>query len=170
MRSDDVSRIGQFSFAGTHAMLTFQRRFPHSPEAVWAAITDPKRLAAWYMQRVFIDGRLGGSIEFVSDGGKLHATGQILAWEPPRLLEYEWKVKPRPMMPSGEDTIVRWELLREGPEAVLTLTHLNLTQGKAFGAAPFIHVVLERLGTHLDRRPFQDFGRRVAEIQTQYAA
>src|SRR6266705_3548738 len=130
MRSDDVSRIGQFSFAGTHAMLTFQRRFPHSPEAVWAAITDPKQLAAWYMQRVFIDGRLGGSIEFVSDGGKLHTTGQILAWEPPRLLEYEWKVKPRREMPSGEDTIVRWELLREGPGTVLMLTHRNLTQGK----------------------------------------
>jgi|SRR2546422_11687324 len=83
MRSDDVSRIGQFSFAGTHTMLTFQRRFSHSPEAVWAAITDPKQLAAWYMQRVFIDGRLGGSIEFVSDRGKLHATGQILAWSHP---------------------------------------------------------------------------------------
>jgi len=50
------------------------------------------------------------------------------------------------------------------------LTHRNLTQGKAFGAAPFIHVVLECLGAHLDGRPFQDFGRRVAEIQTQYAA
>ncbi len=122
------------------------------------------------MQQVSIDGRLGGSIDFVSGGGKLHATGRILAWDPPRLLEYEWKVKPLPEMPSGEETVVRWELGREGRETVLTLTHGNLTRMKAIGAAPYTHVVLERLAAHLDGRPFQDFGRRVAEIQTQYAA
>ncbi len=170
MISHDSSQVGPVSFDGAHATLTFQRRLPHPPEAVWDAITDPKRLAMWYMQQVSIDGRLGGSIEFVSGAGKLHATGRILAWDPPRLLEYEWKVKPRPQMPSGEDTIVRWELLREGPETVLTLTHMNLTHGKAVGAAPFTHVILDRLAAHLDGRPFQDFERRVAEIQTQYAA
>ncbi len=170
MTNHDSSQVGEVSFDDTRATLTFQRRLPHPPEVVWAALTDPKQLATWYMQKVSIDRRLGGSIDFVSGEVKLHATGQILAWDPPRLLEYEWKVKPRPQMPSGEDTIVRWELSREGLETVLTLTHRNLTRGKAVGAAPFTHVILERLAAHLDGRPFQDFDRRVAEIQTQYAA
>ncbi len=169
MTDHDSSQLGQVSFEGAHATLTFQRRLPHPPEAVWAAITDPKQLAAWYMQQVSIDGRLGGSIDFVSGAGKLHATGRILAWDPPLLLEYEWKVKPRPEMPSGEDSVVRWELGREGRETVLTLTHRKITRGKAVGAAPYTHAVLERLAAHLDGRPFRDFGGRVAEIQRQYA-
>ncbi len=168
MTSHASSQVGQVSLDGVQATLTFHRRLPHPPEAVWAALTDPEQLSVWYMQQVSIDGRLGGSVDFVS-GGKLHATGRILAWEPPRLLEYEWKVKPRPEMPFGENTVVRWELEREGRETVLTLTHRNLTRGKAVGAAPYTHAVLERLAAHLDGQPFQDFGRRVAEIQTRYA-
>ncbi len=169
MTTLDPSQIGQVSYDGKHATLTFQRRLPHPPEAVWAAITDPKQLAMWYVQEVTIDGRLGGSVHFVSGGGKLLATGRILAWDPPRLLEYEWKVKPRPEMPSGEDSVVRWELGREGDATVLTLTHRNLTRGKAIGAAPFAHVVLERLASHLDGQPFEDFVQRVAEMRPQYA-
>ena len=167
MTTVDSSQVGQLSSSGKQATLTFHRRLPHPPEAVWAALTDPEQLATWYMQQVSIDGRLGGSIEFISGGGKIHATGRILAWDPPNILEYEWKVKPRPEMPSGENSIVRWELSQNGLETVLTLTHRNLT--RAAGAAPYIHVVLERLAAHMDSRPFEDFGRRVAEIQTQYA-
>ncbi len=168
MEGEDSSVTGGVSFVGDKATLTFQCRLAHPPEAVWAALTDPKQLWIWYMSQVSIDGRLGGLVDFVSGAGKLRATGRILAWDPPRLLEYEWKVKPRPEMPSGEDTVVRWELEREGRETVLRLTHRNLTRMKAVGAAPFTHAVLERLAAHLDGQPFQDFGRRVAEVQKQY--
>lgn len=168
--NDHSSPVGGVSLQGDHATLTFQSRLAHPPEAVWATITDPKQLSSWYMAQVAIDGRPGSAVDFVSGGGKLHATGRILAWEPPHLLEYEWKVKPRPEMPAGEDTIVRWELRPEGRETVLTLTHRNLSRMKALGAAPFTHAVLERLAAQLDGRSFQDFGRHVAEIQVQYAA
>ncbi len=135
MTSHASSHVGQVSLDGPQATLTFHRRLPHPPEAVWAALTDPEQLSVWYMQQVSIDRRLGGSIDFASGAGKLHATGRILAWDPPLLLEYEWKVKPRPEMPSGEDSVVRWELGREDRETVLTLTHRKITRGKAVGAA-----------------------------------
>lgn len=170
MMRQDFTPFGAVSFQGKHATLTFRTRLAHPPEAVWDAITDPKQLSLWYMTRAAIDGRKGGSIDFRTGAGQLHATGRILAWEPPHLFEYEWKVKPRPEMPEGENTIVRWELRREGSETVLTLTHRNLSRTKALGAAPFTHAVLERLAAQLDGRPFQDFGPQVAEIQAQYAA
>lgn len=120
------------------------------------------------MTTATIDGRTGGSIDFRTGPGQIHATGRILVWEPPRIFEYEWKVKPWGRMPQGEDAVVRWELRAEGEETVLTLTHRNLTRRSALGAAPSTHVVLERLAAQLAGLPFGDFRERVAEVQGLY--
>ena len=168
MRRQNPGPSGQVTFEGEHATLTFQSRLSHPPEAVWAALTDPKQLSVWYMMQAAIDGRLGGSIDFSSGPGQFHVTGRILAWEPPRLLEYEWKIRPRQGMPSGEDGVVRWELVREGRETVLTLTHRNVTRQTAIGVAPATHVLLERLAAQLDGRPLPDMHRRFAEVRYQY--
>ena len=164
------SPVGGVTIQGDRATLRYQIRLAHPLESVWAAITDPKQLSSWYITEATIDGRQGGTVDFVSGAGNLHATGRILAWEPPHLLEYEWKVEPRPEMPEGEDTIVRWELQQKENETILTLTHRNLSRTKAFGAAPFTQVVLERLAAQLDGRPFQDFGGHVAEIQRRHGS
>ncbi len=144
MPHQDPAPVGGVSFDGEHATLTFQSRLSHPPEAVWEAIPDPKQLSMWYMPQAALDGRTGGSLDFRTGPAPFHVTGRILAWEPPRLLDYEWKVRPRPGMPYGEDTIVRRELRRDGGETVVTLTHRNLTRRTAVGAAPATHTVLER--------------------------
>lgn len=122
------------------------------------------------MTQAAIDGRTGGSIDFRTGPAQFHVTGRILGWEPPRLLEYEWKIRPRPGMPSGEDAIVRWELRRDGRETVLTLTHRNLTRQTAVGVAPVTHALLNRLAAQLDGRPLPDLRQRLAEVQGQYPA
>lgn len=168
--TDEVAAVaGRVSFEGERATLTFEGRLAHPPEAVWEALTDPKQLSSWYMTQAAIDGRLGGYIDLRSGPGQLHATGRILAWDPPHVFEYEWKVKPWKGMPNGEDAIVRWELRREGEGTLLTLTHRNLTRRSALGAVPAMHVVLERLAAQLAGSPFQDFRKRVAEVQRRYA-
>ena len=163
-----ASRAGTLVFDGDYATLTFERRIGHPIQAVWEALTEPEHLARWYMTRALIDGRKGGSIDFRTGPGQLHVTGRILAWEPPHVFEYEWKVRPWQGMPHGEDAIVRWELRQEGEEPLLTLTHRNLTRRSALGAAPSMHVVLDRLAAHLAGVPFEDFRKRVAEVQEQY--
>lgn len=35
------------------AELLFEVRYPHTPERVWRALTDPKALAAWLMPNDF---------------------------------------------------------------------------------------------------------------------
>lgn len=46
-QKNDVKN-GTVTIEGGYATLTYERRLPHSPEAVWNAITDPKELAAWF--------------------------------------------------------------------------------------------------------------------------
>ncbi len=168
MTREDRTPVGRLSFERERARLTFHSRLSHTPETVWDALTDPKQLSIWYMMQAAIDGRTGGSIDFRGGPGEFHVTGRILAWDPPRVLEYEWKIRPRPGMPSGEDAIVRWELVRDGRDTLLTLTHRNLTRQTAVGVAPATHVLLERLAAQLDGQPMPDMRKRFAEVQAHY--
>lgn len=164
------SPAGQVAYEGQHATLTFQSRLAHPPEAVWRALTDPKQLSEWYMMQAAVDGRKGGSVDFSGGPGAFHVTGRILEWNPPRVLEYEWKIEARPGMPTGEDAVVRWELVREGEGTLLMLIHRNVTRQTAAGVTPATHVLLERLAAHLDGRPMPDMKQRFAEVQGLYAA
>lgn len=168
MTDAQSSRLGHVSVEGEYATLTFERRLPHPPEAVWEAITEPGQLAEWYMTRARIDGRMGGSIDFWSGPSQLHVTGSILAWDPPHLFEHEWNVEPRPERPRGEQSIVRWEIVREGDESLLKLTHRRLTRETAQGFAPGIHAFLDRLEASLAKTPLPDWRDRVEEERPSY--
>jgi len=168
MAGQELSAVGKVSFAGAHATLAFQRRLAHPPEAVWEAITDPKQLSKWYMMRASVDRRAGGSIDFSGGPGDFHVTGRILRWDPPFVLEYEWKIGPRQGMPAGEDAVVRWELVKDAGQTVLTLTHRNVTRATAVGVAPATHVLLDRLAALLSGRPIPEMKKRFAEVQGKY--
>jgi uncharacterized protein YndB with AHSA1/START domain len=165
-----VTPLGTLAFDGDYATMTFTRRIGHPPEAVWSAITDPEELNGWYMTRAKITAGRDGSIDFVSGPSQFHVTGRILSWDPPRLFEHEWKVAPRPELPSGEDSIVRWELARDGRETLMTFTFRKLTRGTAIGFASGMHAFLERLEAQLDGKPMPEWLGRVAELRKQYPA
>lgn len=76
---DEFGPTGAVVVEGKQATLIFRRRLEHPPEVVWKALTDPSELSAWYMTNAVIDGREGGSIDFVSGPSRLHVTGRILA-------------------------------------------------------------------------------------------
>ncbi len=161
---------GKIEFDGDHASLVFERTLHHPPEAVWAALTDPAEMQRWFMTTARIDGRAGGSVDMVSGPARFHWTGKILAWDPPRVLEYEWNVDPRPELPQGEQTVVRWELERSGNSTRLKLTHRRLTRPTALGFAPGTHAFLDRLAAQLDGAPLPDWMRVFGEVQESYAA
>jgi len=164
----EATPVGDVSFDGERATLNFEIRLPHPPEEVWKAITDPRELSQWYMTQAVIEGRKGGFIDLRTGPGQFHATGRILEWEPPELFEYEWKVRPGELRGAGEDAIVRWELERDGEATILRLAHRKLTRDAGFGAAPYTHVILERLAAQLDGRPLPDLRARAAEVQGKY--
>ncbi len=164
-----VAAIGKVIPEGDYATIVFQRVLRHPPEAVWSAITDPEELKEWMMcSWARIDGRVGGRIEMMAGPPQYHSGGAILRWEPPQVLEYEWKVAPVPEMPRGEDAIFRWELMRQGDSTLLTVTYRRLTKASAGGFAPGLQAFLERLEAQLDGSPLPDWMDRFMALRPFY--
>jgi uncharacterized protein YndB with AHSA1/START domain len=159
---------GTVDLAGDRAHLAFRRQFAHPPSEVWAAITDPRELAQWYMTDATIEPREGGAIAFTSGPSRFHITGRILRWEPPRLFEHEWKVAARPELPTGEDAVVRWELTPVAGGTLLSFSFRGLRRRTGIGFAPGVHAFLDRLAAQLDRRPLPNWAARGTALRPMY--
>jgi uncharacterized protein YndB with AHSA1/START domain len=168
MPRDEFGPKGAVVIEGERATLVFRWRLAHPIEVVWKALTDPSELAVWYMTTAVIDGREGGSVDFVAGPSRLHVTGRVLTWDPPRVFEHEWKVAPRNELPSGENAIIRWELRRDGDGTILHLEHRKLNRATALGFAPGIHAFLDRLQAQLDRQPLPNWQERYQEVAPNY--
>lgn len=168
MATTHAARAGRVTYEGDTATLHFERRLRHPVEAVWAALTESEHLARWLMSKATIDGRAGGSIDFLSGGAQVHATGRILVWDPPRVFEHERNIEPRPEIPTGDRSIVRWELTPIGSETLLRLTHRRLPRPVAVGVTPVTHALLDRLEDQLDGVPLADFRKRTEEVRALY--
>lgn len=156
---------GRLTLDGDHAVLTFVRHLPHPVEAVWAALTDPAQRAAWFGATT-LDPRTGGLIETVPAGPPTpvpdkRITGRIRVWDPPYVLEHEWH------QAIVEDSVVRYELSRDGEGTLLRFTHRGLGVRNARGFTPGTHAFLDRLQSHLAGAPLPHWGRRYAELAAQ---
>lgn len=167
---DNVPKKGEVTINGEHGTIVFKRVLKHSPEHVWEAITNPKDLAQWLMcSDAKIDQRVGGSLYMKSGPAQYEVRGKILAWDPPRLYEYEWNVAPVPEMPAGQNAIFRYELIPHRTNStLLTVTFQNLTKEVLPGFAPGTHILLDRLEALLDRTPFPEWDFRFKELQSLY--
>ncbi|MDA4123352.1 MAG: SRPBCC domain-containing protein [Thaumarchaeota archaeon] len=163
-----TGEAGKVVIDGDEATLVFHRRLSQRPEAVWKALTDPSELSGWYMTRATIDGRDGGMVDLHAGPSQLHVTGRILRWDPPRVFEHEWKVAPRPELPSGEDGVIRWELRRDGDGTILHLEHRNLNRQTALGFAPGTHAFLDRLDARLSGQSLPNWQERYTLVAPDY--
>ena len=57
---------GSIAYEGEYVSITYQRRLPHARETIWKEITDPKQLSGWMNTKAIINGRSGGTINFVN--------------------------------------------------------------------------------------------------------
>lgn len=108
------------------------------PERVFQALTDPKQLMVWWSNggcgaKLFeMDGRTGGAWRFVTspsevqDNGitKFLCVGEILTFDPPRVLEYTWIADWHG--DKARKTIVRWELVARSGGTLVKVTHSGL--------------------------------------------
>ena len=154
-----ASQNGEVIIEGDYATLKYERRLAHPREDVWKAITDPKELAMWFDNKAVIDGRNGGTIDFVTGPSGFHTTGRVLVWDPPRVFEHEWHTAPHPQLPDGEsEAVIRWELIRDGDSStILNLTFSRLPKPPALRFASGLHAYLDRLAAQLDHRELPDW-------------
>ena len=99
--------------------LTFDVTYPHAPEKVWRALTDPRAIAQWFMHNDF-EPRVGHRFQFRVEPRRRGWSGivdcQVLEVDPPRRLVYSWRG-------NGLDTIVAWTVEAIGESTRVRLEH-----------------------------------------------
>jgi len=66
-----------------------EETYPHPPERVWRALTDPAELGVWLMPTDFV-ALAGHRFTFDARPGLGIIDGEVLDVEPPRLLRCRW--------------------------------------------------------------------------------
>lgn len=104
----------EIRFAGGRAMARFVRDLDHSPEAVWAVLTEPGRICDW-LAPGRIDLAPGGAVrlDFAESGIVIDSTVSDL--KPGEVLEYSWSHPGQPLRP------LRWTVKARPGGATLTL-------------------------------------------------
>lgn len=95
--------------------------YPHPPERVWRALTEPQLVAAWLMDTDLV-AEVGREFTFRTKpapgfDGIVHC--KVLEAVPPRRLVYSWAGGPS----RKHTTQVAWTLAREGTGTRLILEH-----------------------------------------------
>jgi uncharacterized protein YndB with AHSA1/START domain len=142
MKGHDMD--GDLERAGDQWKLRFTRELPHPAEKVWQAVTEPRHLEAWFPQRIVGEWAVGAPLTFEARGGE-HPPfdGEVLAWDPPSLLEFRW----------GTD-VIRFEIKPHENGAAggctFVLTDAFDELGKAARDSAGWHTCLDYLAHHLN--------------------
>jgi uncharacterized protein YndB with AHSA1/START domain len=137
--------LGEVTVRDDAVQVVFRRLYARPVEKVWAAITQPERLADWFAAAE-VDLRVGGVIR-LSWNGAHKADVVITEYDPPRTLAWCWRIGER-------DTLVRFDLTPEAGGCALTLTHSGLSRDGARdgGVRAGWHAHLEALPDAIDGR------------------
>jgi uncharacterized protein YndB with AHSA1/START domain len=147
-------------------VIRFERHLPYSIHEVWDAITNPARLADWWLPfdaDITVDLRAGGEMVFAGRGDEpTRMTMTILRVEPPTLLEHTH------LDPAS---YLRWELQPADTSCVLRLSHFVRDISGAIGNCYVVglHTSLARLVPCLAGRPTPWDWDAFAEAQAHYA-
>ena len=131
---------------------------------VWAAITDPSRLASWWGE-VEGDLRLGGEYRARVFASGWDGTGRIDACEAPRRL----LVRTREPDQSGEQS-TEVTLTVEGGQTSVVWEEQGMPLAYLAGYGAGIQVHVEDLGAYLAGRERSDAGARMGELLPAYQA
>jgi uncharacterized protein YndB with AHSA1/START domain len=99
--------------------------YPHPPEDVWVAITDPHALAEWFEPNNH-EPIAGHKFEFVTDASICgsRTDSEALEADPPRLLVWKWTHHyNNPKRPPAEPMTISWSLVPKDKGTLLILEH-----------------------------------------------
>ena len=159
--------LGSLHAVDGEGVVRMEERFDTGIDDLWAALTEPDRLARWYGE---LEGELapGGDfrLRITLSGAR---TGHVDACEPPRRLLLTMRdPERRPGQP--EQTVIEAELFAEGARTRLVWETRGLPVGllPAYGAGIQIHV--EHLADYVSGRELQIDDSRWDELFAAYEA
>ena len=157
--------LGTLRNDGERCAVHFRRLYDFTPEELWVALTDPGRLGGWLAHSPRFDREVGGEVELVFGDrtGDQRASGRIVTWDEPRVLEYEWR------FPGEDDSIVRFELHPQEVGTLLVLDHRQLGRAAGAGYGAGWHAHLDALG-RLYAWSDEAWTRRFEELLPDYRA
>ena len=147
-------------------VIRFERRLPYPVRDVWSAITDPGRLADWWLPfeaDITVDLREGGEMRFVGTGEEpIEMTLTVLRVEAPLLFEHTH---------AEPGSRMRWELESTGTGCTLRLSHFVTDADAAIGNCYVVglHTSLGRLEPSLAGEPVPWDWDGFAATQAAYA-
>jgi uncharacterized protein YndB with AHSA1/START domain len=108
-------------------------------ERVFQALLDPKQVMRWWtsedcaIESFTMEARVGGRWTYdtkksqlnVNGVSKFHCDGEVLEYEPPRVLAYTWIANWHET--PAQRTVVRWELAASKGGTLVRVTHSGLT-------------------------------------------
>src|SRR6188472_2439897 len=166
--TDNAPRIlGSLRSADGKGVVRIEDRYDTDIDDLWAAITDPARLARWHGQ-VEGDLRPGGAFRVYLAADDIESTGRVEACEPPRRLlvttrETDESYRKGQGVPPF-DAVKEITLTPDGDETVLVLEVRGMPLDKIafFGAGWQIHA--ENLAAYLTGREPDDVEARWEEL------
>jgi uncharacterized protein YndB with AHSA1/START domain len=148
-------------------IIRFERHLAYPIGEVWDAITNPARLAEWWLPHdaeITVDLREGGQMVFTATAYEPKTiTSTILRVEPPMLLEHTH---------ADPGSYIRWELAPVDTGCVLRLSHYVTDTTAAIDNCYVVglHASLARLSPCLAGRPIAWDWDGFAEAQAHYAS
>lgn len=136
-----------------------QRVLSVPPERVWQAITSPAELSKWLAPTEVIAGK-GGKVSVFFDDDENVRDGEILIWDEPRTLEYQW------IFVGELPSVLRFDLAPHPQGTLLTLQHRLLPTRLSGGYEYGWQAYLDRLEGHFGQ-VIPDFWERYQHWQGQ---
>ncbi|WP_222194577.1 SRPBCC family protein [Modestobacter italicus] len=139
-------RLGQVTELPEGVRLQFRRSWPDPIEDVWAALTEPDRMARW-IGTYEGERRVGGSGTFTMthEETPVGEPMRIVECDEPRRLVVDWETE--------EGWRVQLDLSREGEETVLVFTQVFAAGTEVTDYVLGWHWYLDRFDAEVDGRP-----------------
>jgi uncharacterized protein YndB with AHSA1/START domain len=137
--------------------LRFERRFGHSVERVWRAITEREDLRHWFPG--LPDWTLAAGTAFTVHGDA-GGDGRITELDPPHVLAFDWR-----------DDHLRFELRADGDGCEMTFTHTFADRATGAQTAAGWEVCFDRLHAQMEGAPIGEQASLEAwpELHERYA-
>jgi uncharacterized protein YndB with AHSA1/START domain len=94
-----------------------------TPEKVWQALTDPEFSKRYFFGfAVHVEPRTGGAFRILYPDGRVHGSGEVVEWSPPRRLSCTWLISGMPPFDGLPECIVTYDIAPSGEAVRLTMT------------------------------------------------